>query len=264
MEMRGQLSSEAEEKISAEIPGLTDRIYIALNQSIWSQTLDLINGTNICGALESLRDAANRLTQIQFCLFEARACLLWHREFSPKPSEENANLRSLFYLDYGTLLLYAAGEDLAFFILKFLNLNSEYEAFISSERGTKISKEKNISSNAANAGMFMFQCKKDHEITKMILQLNGDKNWRSANIYRNTWVHEKPPTITGLDIGFSRKNPIEDLENGQKRMTVLAGTEPRYSIDQLHEIVLGAAKSLANTMNCITEYAINNRPDLAG
>jgi hypothetical protein len=261
--MRGLLTDEKREQVDKTIPAIDDRISLAILQTFVTGMHDFVNEAKLGVALACLSDARGRFTQVQLALFEAQACLLWYRELSPNaPLNFQAVSGCKFYLDYVTLLLYATAEDLSYFIVYFLDLESTLAEFLEDPAIARAVAKKKLSSNAGKVGFFLNKRMPDHPITTAIMRLHKNPSWRTAIDYRNTWVHDKPPIIAGLGIEFARQKHLIIGNDGKQCLAIGGGTEPWFTIDELLATVLEAAKVLAGTISRIAEIVIEEREGL--
>ena len=238
------LPNEKIKEIESTIPKLNSWInYNVLGTSI----NDLLNGTNTSAALVCLEDARNRFSFIQTALFEAQAKIAWYLEISPNaPDEFQATASGKFFLDYVTLLLYAIGEDISFFIIHYFNLN--ITDYVKRPEIQAILDKKKISSNAGKVALYLSREMKNAKITGIISNLHKNPDWKKAIDYRNTWVHDKPPIISGLGNEFPRKIlRISTDETGKKNLEILSGV-PKYSIDQLLHVASNATQALSTAL----------------
>lgn len=261
--MRGNLTEEARLAINEKIPTIDRRIMLATFPGLVTGAHDLLNDKFLSTALECLSDARKRFQNVQTALFEAYACIAWYRELSPnKPKELEAVSSGKFFLDYVTLLLYATAEDISFFIIHFLDIADEVEKMAKDPVIQKQLAKRKISSNAGKVGFYLAKNARENEITKAVLTLHNNTNWKQAINYRNAWVHDKPPIIHGLGIEFSRKKHVVQDENGKRSMFMGGGTEPQFTIDELADIVQKATTELAECLSTITNIVIREREAL--
>jgi len=262
MDWHGNLPQEKFEQIILRIPSVNDeRFRLAVDVNFSLSITDHLNNTNLIGAMECLDDARKRYSQIQYSLYEAHTCVIWNREFTSQPCEENAILTGEYYLSYATLLMYAVAEDLSFFITYFLNIEKDIKVFYDSEEGKRKLEKANITSNAAKVGIFLSKKFKEHPLTNAIVKLHNNPDWIKALEYRNTWVHDKPPSIKGGGVEFTRDKKFTVDANGNE-VTFLTAPQQKYSIDDLLDIGLKASEALAGTLAELAEIVINEKEAL--
>lgn len=261
--MRGSIPDDKRDQIDQTIPSLDPRLFLATVPGLITGMHDLFNEAKLGVAIECLNDARKRFFFVQTALFEAQACLVWYRELTPDaPLEGQAIMGCKFYLDYVTLLLYATAEDLSFFIFYFLGLEESLTTFLDEPATKQQLTRKKISSNAGKVGLFLAKRMLDHPITHIILKLHRDQAWKIALDYRNTWVHDKPPIVSGLGIEFSRDKHLVIGDDGKRRLYIGGGTHPKFVIDDLLTTVLNATQALADTFSHITRIVIEEREAL--
>jgi hypothetical protein len=259
MDWHGNLPKERKDQIILRVPNINDeRFSMAVNYDLSSSITDHLKNTNLVGAIECLDDARKRYSQIQYSLYEALTCVIWNREFALQPCEENAKFTGIYYLSYATLLMYAAAEDISFFIIHFLNIDEKIKAFFVSEEGKRKLEKGSVTSNAARVGIYLFENKRDHPISTIILKLHKNIDWQKALEYRNRWVHEKPPSIKGAGVEFTREKNIIVDANGNNVMIIKAQPQ-NYSIDDLCNIVQNATKALVVALVELAEIVINEK-----
>ena len=261
--MRGSLSEDELKKIEKLIPQIGTKAFLAASHGAGVDINDLIEGTNFGIALVCLEDAIQRFSQVRMALHETFACLIWYREVSPKsPNETSAVFLGKFYLDYLTLLLYAIGEDIAAFIIAFLNVDQDFKEYLNTSETQNKFKEKRISSNAGKVGIFLNDKFPNHEITKIILELHKNQDWRKAIKYRNVWVHEQPPIIAGLGIHYDRKSRVIKKGGAGLEISFGGGSPAQVSIDEFLEISHRASTVLAEILSKLSEIVITKRTEL--
>ncbi|MCJ7530802.1 MAG: hypothetical protein MUO64_07190 [Anaerolineales bacterium] len=259
MDWHGNLPKEKIDQIIFKIPNINyERFRLAVDINYSLSITDHLNNTNLIGAIECLDDARKRYSQIQYSLYEALTCVIWNQEFAIQPCEENSIFTGEYYLSYATLLMYAAAEDIASFIVHFMNISAEIKTYFDSEKGKRKLKRIIFPSDHVKVGVFLRENYEGYSITNICLKLKDNNDWNKALERRNAWVHEKPPSIKGSSVEFTReKNVIVDA-NGNNVM-VLKAPPQDYSIDDLCNIVLNATKALAITLAELAEIVINEK-----
>ena len=159
MDIYDYLTDDKIKEINSKIPKINSWIkYNVLNTSV----NDLLNSISTSAALVCLDDARNRFSFIQTALFEAQAKITWYLEISPNaPDEFQATASGKFFLDYITLLLYAIGEDISFFIIHYFNIN--VTDYVKRHEIKEILEKKKISSNAGKIALYLSREMKDAE-----------------------------------------------------------------------------------------------------
>ena len=261
--MRGNLPEERLMEIDSKLPTLDSRFRLATTQGPGVDINDLVKGTDLGVALVCLGDAGDRFRQVRLAVREALACLIWYREVSPKaPIETSAVFLGGFYLDYATLLLYAAGEDIAAFVKAFLGIEAELKDYLRLPEIQKELSDKRISSEAARVGIFMKRKYPDHEITAITSELHRNSDWHRAIEYRNDWVHGKPPIIEGLGIQYDRKSRVVRNEGVGMEISFGGGSAPDHTIDELLNMTLLASEALAKALSSLVGILARKREEL--
>ena len=261
--MRGSLSEEKLEEITSRLPGIDRRLLVATFQGPDVDLHDLTKGDKLGIALVCLEDAAHRFSEVGLALHEAYACQVWYLEASPKaPLEFEAAFACRFYADYVPLLLYAAGEDIAAFIVHFLGVGEDLNEYLENPETVRKLEEKSVSSNAAKVGIYLGDEYADHGITKIVLTLHKSRHWRDAMSYRNTWVHEKPPIIDKLGIQYDRKSRVRKTQEGGASISFGGGSEPKYTVEELLEMAHGSASAFAEALSALLEMVIKRREEI--
>jgi len=120
--MQNNISKADLIKIHAMLPEIQDSVVKPFFNDLLFNLNDLKNGSNYSVALVCLSDAYSRLSASKIALRNAYTQKIWYQELSPDaPHEIEAIFFSKFYLDYVPLLLYAMQEDVADFIVNFMN-----------------------------------------------------------------------------------------------------------------------------------------------
>jgi hypothetical protein len=245
--MRGSLSEQKLQEIGARLPELDARFPLAAFPGPMVDLYDLDHAGHFGPSLACLSDAGYRLQEVRLGLHESYACMAWYREEAPQHAEFEAILTSKFYVDHIAMLLYAAAEDIAAFVLRFLECEDDFFKFAQGLKNAR------VTSNAAKVGMFMRQHFADHDITNIIFTLHRTPQWDQALEYRNKWVHEQPPLVAGLGIQFNRLSRIS--EDGTS-ISLGGGAPPEYTIDQLLEIVHQATTAFVTCFSRLIDLVI--------
>lgn len=263
MEWHGNLPQEITEQIKSRIPNVNDgRFNLAIDYNISLSITDHLNNTNLVGAIECLMDARKRFSQIQYSLYQALTCVTWNREFTSTSSEENAIFAGQYYLSYVSLLLYAAAEDIASFIIRFMNIKADISVYFKTDKGKRKLKGMKFPSDHVKVGIFLRENYKGHPLTNICSNLKADQDWQKALDYRNTWVHDKPPSIKGSGVEFTREKNSAIDSNGNQ-VTYLSLPKQEYTIDDLMDICLKAGEAFATALAELAEIVINDRAELS-
>ena len=72
----------------------------------------------------------------------------------------------------------------------------------------------------------------DDEISKSLQRLITSKDWNATIEYRNKWVHNQPPLISGVGIVYERRNRWI-VSDDAIAVTFGGGDKPHNSIEEL-------------------------------
>ena len=94
---------------------------------------------------------------------------------------------------------------------------------------------------------------KGEAITSIVSTLVNNPDWKKVQNYRNTWVHEKPPTITELGVELSRDMyKIEEDNVVIKKMKLESvSNKNKWSIYQLQQATIEAVQAVSIALNDI-------------
>jgi len=192
------------------------------------------------------QDASRTLVESRYALLESIAHRIWYREKTNPSNELAAVFYSRFYADDTALRLYSAAEHLAKAVVYIFNIpDSEITSKRTGSRFTTVRK-------------ILTQEEPTHIITIAIDQLYNSKDWQETINYRDAWVHQQPPLVKGLGMGFERKKRwIQSGTNKSYKLGVGSGDEAKYSIDDLLKFILPALNQFADTLTRVTEFYIS-------
>lgn len=257
--MRGNLSNKKLKEINQLLPSLNKRFEFATSCGLEVYANDLVKEEKLGISIVCLNDAGHRFRLARFSLHEAYANMYW---YGKKSKEENHKLKAIlfgkYYTDYAALLLYAIGEDIAAFIINFMNIHKDFIEFFKNPDNKKLLKKKNIYSKAAKIGIYLKTKEPNSRITNIINRLFLNENWKESIEYRNLWVHDKPPIIHGLGIEDDRTYKVKNID-GKRSISIGGGSKAKYKIDELFNIVLLASKALSDTLLELAEILLNKR-----
>ena len=148
------------------------------------------------------------------------------------------------------MLLYAFQEDLAEFILKYINKSDDFAEWKKQKQTESLLRKKRVESNAGKVGLFLKETQPQLNFTRLVLKLVKDDCWCKAIRYRNSWVHEKPPIIEGFGIQHNRESRIE-IEEKKRSFGFGGNSKPDYTIKELIEICNKAIDIGVKTINDI-------------
>lgn len=256
------LSDKAKKQIQAKLPDIDERFLVATQSGLGVAQYDVHYNSQLHVALVCLQDAFRRLEIAHTALWRSYECYVWHMDESDDDEKSRkfwADFNGKFYADYTTLLLYATGEDIASFILHFLSVENEFAAW--TKDNLESLEKRRISSQQAQVGVFMCEQYPDHEITKVIVTLKENAEWKCAINYRNTWVHDKPPILGVFGNEFDRSNRVK-IGEGYRSFPLGTGAEANITAAELMEIALGATVVCANSLSALLEILIVKRSKL--
>ncbi len=195
-------------------------------------------------AVVCLQDAAGMGQEVVYALSEALAHIAWYRDEHPAaPKQLEAVFFGKYYADDATLRLYAAGEDVAEFVIDFIGMD---------RRDLTNSKTKKKESKASKLGAYLLRKKPKERITKLLQKLINNGDWKKAMDYRNTWVHAQPPTIEGTGIVYKRKLRWEK-QGCKYKLTFGGGDKPDYNLDELLEVFIRATHGFGELLADLSE-----------
>lgn len=248
--MHGLISQEVWNEIDNKLPSLdTKRIGIATRPNLDINIIDLLNITTVGSGLVACNDAMQRWTQARLALREAYACEYWYSSEGTEPNELIQVLSTRFYLDYIPLLLYSSVEDIADCIQNVWDI-------------TPLKDISGKSSRAIQIGKSLMRDDPQGQLAKAVSPFSDNDYWKFTTYYRNQWVHEQPPLITGLGIQIRRDEASPPKDNPTNSMYFGGGSQPQYSISELFEKNLGALLLTKTLIDTITELIIAERESL--
>jgi hypothetical protein len=216
------LEKDTYELISQNLPVIKElqKVVASFDPDFISMAFD--PDSSIPEAAVCLKDAFETLREARYALREAYANKIWHLEKITPPDEIGAIIYSRFYLDDVALRLYPAGEHLAYAIIKMLEIKDS----------TLVPFKENRISLQSIVGRFLEETKTDHPITRAVIKLAKSEEWIKTHNYRNSWVHEQPPTLKGLGMVFKRRKRWVAHRNSLV-IPIGEGDDPDYSIEDL-------------------------------
>ncbi len=265
--MRKNISEEKIISIKESLPQPDDRWLVATQVGFGVLKHDMNQNTNLHVCLVCLHDAFRRVELALDSLFESYANMNWYlNEWKREGLEERerkfwAVRYGKYFADYNLLILYATGEDIADFILHFLEVEASFNTWLQQAATQTKLEKKRISSKAAKVGCFMEENHQTHPITDSILKLRDNNSWKEAMKYRNTWVHDKPPIVDGLGIEYERKSRIE-IGDGYKSISFGGGAAPKHSVDEIIDIAHKATEICVESLSDLVEILIAKRIEL--
>lgn len=204
--------------------------------------------SNVPVAAVCLRDTLNVLLQIRIGLSECLQHRVWYREISDTPSEELAVIFMQFYIDGVVSRLYAAGEHLANAIIFMLEISDEQ---LMGYRNNRVSQQSIVGHYLANELT-------EHPVTLATLSLASSDEWGKTIEYRNYWVHEQPPTVSGLGNVYQREKRWVTSDDGTSiKLGLGSGDEAEYTVDELLDFVQPAAFRFVYLYEEVVRFYVN-------
>jgi hypothetical protein len=234
------LDDETIERITKELPELE-----RLGMAVMKLSPDFISikypaESNIPVAAVCLQDTLNSLLQVRIGLNECIQHKIWYREKCNPPNEELAVIFMRFYIDGIVSQLYAAGEHLANAIICMLELT---ESGLEKYRNNRVSQQSILGHYLANE-------QATNPVTKAVLSLAKSKEWGKSMSYRGNWVHEQPPTVSGLGPVYKRgRRWVQSEDKKSFKLGIGSGDEAEYSIDEVLKFVQPAIFQFVDLFN---------------
>lgn len=201
--------------------------------------------SNIPIAAVCLQDTLNALLQVRIGLNECLQHKIWYREKCNPPNEELAVIFMRFYIEGVVSQLYAAGEHLANAIICMLDLSEhKLEDY-----------RRNRASQQSILGHYLANEQTHNPITKAVLELATSKEWGKTMAYRNNWVHDQPPTVSGLGPIYKRRRRWEQSEDGKSfKLGLGSGDDAEYSIDDILKFVQTALFQFVDLFDKVVSF----------
>lgn len=254
---RGMLDATDMERISQELPDLSNLQQIASFSSPDSISISFPYKSNIPVASVCLREAVDTLAEATYALHEVFAHRIWYREKKDPPEEMTAAFFERYYADDAALRLYSAGEHLANGIIMMLEITDEdlKPPKVKGKQG------KERSSLQSVVGNYLRRQKVSHPITEAVKNLAESKEWIAMvgpNGYRHRLVHGPLPTVKQMGNVYERKIRWETLPNGKHRLTLRnRGDRPEYSVEELVEFIQPAMFRFTDTLTSVSKFYID-------
>ena len=249
------LDEAANEVAGHKVPNLRGLYELGLPRHPTLDAMHFLNDPEsaIPSASVCLNDALHMLEEARFALIEGFKQLAHYREKSP-PNEPAAVFFGRFYGADVALRLYAAGEHIANAIVKMLAVAEDELAAC----------RKNRISLQAMVADFMRSEKPGHLISNAIQKLGTSREWKSTMDYRNLWVHEQAPLVSGIGLTFKRGkqawHKISQARGTGYELTFGGGDEPEISVDELLEFVCVASCLVEDLLAAIAGYYLGLLP----
>ena len=193
-----------------------------------------------------LDDASSVAADAHYALHECIAHGRYYREFADPANEIAATWSERYYADDVAVRLYPAGEHLSSAIVFMLELDDD--ALDPYRNGT--------SSLQARIGRYVAEGPAPASIRDAIKVLHESSAWRSAIQYRNSWTHDKPPTVADLGLVYERKKRWTTTDHVHV-LGVGGGDTPALTALELRETVEQALRdylvALGGVVDCYRE-----------
>lgn len=198
--------------------------------------------STIPNASVCLSDSMHTLSAAGYALHEAYAERIWYGERSTPLKPMEAVFFARFFADDCALRLYAAGEQLADAVVAFLEIGaSDLTPY-----------RKKFTSRQATVGAYLAEARPRDGVTNILQRLRGSTGWEQMRHYRDKWVHDQPPIIAGLGLGYGRGNRWSWNQEGW--VLALGETEgPRYTIEELLRFVHDGLVAFAATLSAVLD-----------
>ncbi len=226
-------------------------IFDDLSEIVLNLAPDLISiqfpiDSDIPVAAVCLHDVIDALYKIRIGLSECYQHEIWFREKKEPPNDTLATVFMEFYIDSVASKLYAAGEHLANALIFMLETSDD-----------QLKKYKKVS-QWSTVGNFLKSELGEHPITQSALSFVSKGDWDKVMLFRNSSVHDKPPTIKGLGIVYKRKKRWRRSEDGKTaKLGIGGGDKPDYSIDEVVEFTHSAVTEFIELFRDVVGFYVD-------
>ncbi len=191
-----------------------------------------------------LLDAIKVASQANYALGQSYAHMAWFKTECPNaPQNSSAHHYGRFYADDAILRLYAAAEHVANFVVTFLSIPQKDFA--------KHRKEDKQTAMAVSVGQYLIKQKPTHPVTSIINNLKSNE-WEFVWKYRNSWVHNKPPTLDSPGVDYKRVNRWRQIGNIYS-LGIGTNYVPEYALDNLLNSTLQATWDFSKALTSLTD-----------
>jgi hypothetical protein len=248
---RGQISDKKLSEVSERVPNLRDLWNVVRILSPDSISIKFGPRSRVPIAAVCLNDTLSATGEATYALREAYTHEIWYREESESPNELTANYFVKFYSDDVALRMYAASEHLATAIIEMLQV-SQRTLRRYRKKGTSIS---------LTVGKYLVRQRPKHPITVTIVELVRSTDWQKSIAYRDKWVHEQPPLVSGFGIQWHHKPRWEELKTGDKvtghRMYGGGqGDKPEYTIEEIRSFIAKGLFQFVGTLRKVIDFYV--------
>jgi len=241
---RGELTRQQLESISRLIPDLT-----CVSGLITPLSPDFIAGqfpheSKVPIAAVCLDDARQRMSEINLALHEFHAHRIWYRSKKKPPDLITATWLERFFLDDAALRIYAAWQHLILALRRMEGISKQDLKRYRPTRGVPRS----------SVSLYLEHERPQLGVSTRVSIFECSPSWSFVVNYRNTWVHEQPPTIEGLGMVFHRERRWKPLPDGSgMRLAIGGGDKPKHTIDDLHKNFDQAARGFIDALRAAAE-----------
>ena len=224
---RGLLNKKVRQDILRNLPD-TERARRRC-RTLQVETIAIQMGSKSAAPIAAVcvNDLDDTLLAINHALFEARAHHHYYTIKAQPPNGFSAIFFSRYYLDDAALRLYSSGEHLA---------NAIRHLYEIPPQDLKKFRVDRTSMQVAIAKYMKANQPKD-PLTKALQTLGKSSAWTFTMDYRNNWVHQQPPSISGLGLVRHRKTPWTIGTHGKPTLTIYGGEyggdKPKHQIAEL-------------------------------
>ena len=224
MTIRKNLTPPESRAIEEKLPQLDFVVSAVLRLSPDLVSIKFSPNSSIPVASICFRDAVDLLCDVKFALFEAFAHKVWFENYEAESNRWVGIHFARFFADDSALRLYSAGEHLAAGLINMLEISKKQLA--------KCGKQKRINLKLARVAQHLWAERPDDEISKSLQRLITSKDWNATLEYRNKWVHNQPPLISGVGIVYERRNRWI-VSDDAIAVTFGGGDKPHHSVEEL-------------------------------
>lgn len=199
-----------------------------------------------------LNDSLSALGEATYALREAFAHDIWYNEEAESPNEHTANYFIRYYSDDVALRLYSASEHLGNAIIAIMPIGKK--SFLRHRR--------KLSSVSSTVGRYLLRQRPKHPVTVSISKLVNNASWKQTITYRDRWVHNQPPLVSGFGIQWRRMTRWTEIAKngvvtGHRMAGGGSGDKPDFSPEELRSIVAQALFSFVETFEAVADFYID-------
>ncbi len=248
---RGQIPDEKLSELNEKIPNLQEMYKVVRSLSPSPISINFGPKSRVPIAAVCLNDTLSAISEATYALREAYAHEIWYREESNPPNESTSNYFIKFYSDDAALRMYSASEHLAAAIIEMLEVNKR----------TLQPHKKKGTSLSVTVGKYLIRKRVNHPITLAIAELIRSTDWTKSIAYRDKWVHQQPPLVSGFGIQWHRKSRWEEVKAGE---TVTGhrmygggkGDNIEHTVEEIRSFVANGLFQFVNTFQKVVDFYI--------